>query len=161
MTLRYCTPLFRGGQKGFCQKRLRRNQPKQALAGAQRCGRTFIDKLGSSLNLLEDIQARFGGGNAWAQPGPGPGPRPKGQDGDRISSSKSVLNMSPSKLRLDSSLPIKILPHPCSSQTLFRPVSPEPLLTEPLTVVYVFRWFARGCPISLRRLDLSIWSHGG
>ena len=63
-------------------------------------------------------------------PGLAPGLVPKGQD--RISSSKSVLNMSPSKLRLDPSLSIKVLPHPCSSQTLFRPISPEPLLSEPL-----------------------------
>ena len=70
------------------------------------------------------------GGKAWAQAGPGPGPR--GQD--RISYSKSVLNMSPSKLRLDPSLSIKVLPHPCSSQTLFRLIPPEPLFAEPILV---------------------------
>ena len=73
---------------------------------------TSLERVGS---CLENIQSGFGG-DAGAQPGPASGPRPKGQD--CISSSSLILNVAPSKLRLAASLSIKVLPHPCASQTL-------------------------------------------
>ena len=57
-----------------------------------------------------------------------PSPRPGGRD--CISSSKLVQNRSPTKLRPDPSLSVKVLPHPCSSQTLFQPISPEHHLSK-------------------------------
>ena len=95
---------------------VRENSAEMGSGWKQGGERTLIDKLESSLSLPGDIF--------------------RTDLDEAIRFSKSILNMSPSKLRLDPSLSIKVLPHRCSSQTLFRLISPGPLFAEPLLATH-------------------------
>ena len=98
----------------FCQiwPELVLTEDVQEKSAESRAGRN------RDVGCLETHSAPSREGNAWVLARPAPRLRPKDQD--HIFSSKAVLNLSPSKLRLDLSSSIANTGHPYSSQTLFQ-----------------------------------------